>query len=175
MGFRWMDLYHQKPPMAQNYLIFTVPKEEVFNFPQWKLRKKTLSRSFLVWEEIVKQGRGGGSPTPTLTLMFTSCNSHSSPTFPSCRTVACMWGLPGSRKGSWLCPRDRVSNAHRSVYKSCAQTAGTPPLLSSCLGGNADVSLPLFLSLCSCWSACAFVTSSLMTHSISSQKNNENE
>lgn len=52
--------------MAQNYLIFTVPKEEAFNFPQWKLRKKTLSRSFLVWEEIVKQGRGGGKPYPNI-------------------------------------------------------------------------------------------------------------
>lgn len=175
MDFRWMDLYHGKPPMAQSDLIFTVPKEKAFNFPQWKLRNKTLSRRFLVWEEIVKQGRGEGSPAPTLTLMFTSCNSHSSQTFLSCRTVACMWGLPGSRKGSWLCSRGRVSNGDSAVYQSCAQTAGTLLLLSSCLGVNADVSLPLFLSLSSCWSACAFVTSSLMTHSISSQKNNENE
>lgn len=48
--------------------MFTITKEEAFNFPQWKYQEKTkqkktpktLSRHFLIWgelQETVKQGK----------------------------------------------------------------------------------------------------------------------
>lgn len=141
---RRMGFYHQKPPMVQNYLIFTTTKEETFNFPHGntkKKKKRTLSRRFVVWrefQEIAKQGKGWGNPALALTLRLTSYNSHSSQTFLSridtCRTAAYMGRLQGSRKGSWLHHHGQVSHADRSVYKSCEPATGSLLLPSGCLG-----------------------------------------